>query len=189
MKKTLTLLLVLLLMLPLFALGAEDTTAPPSTPPAQTKTNPAGLPWGQGQRGRWYQNTQPENPTQPAEPVKPFAPGANFVDENNDGVCDSCGMNQAMARRVQQMQGMRSRMQGRRGNMPGMMGKGRMAIGPVMRNSQQQVPGRFGAQQQEGIFQGPNYVDENKDGVCDHLQDGAKPAPSYRNGGPGRNRR
>ena len=98
--------------------------------------------------------------TAQATPTTPAAAGTcangNFVDANNDGVCDNAPRDgsgvqfgqqngQGMNRANGQAQGMQGRgMQGR-----GMQGQG-------MQNGQ-------------GAGQGANFVDANNDGTCDNL--------------------
>jgi hypothetical protein len=80
---------------------------------------------------------------QPTTPAGACANG-NFVDENKDGVCDNAPRDGSG---MQNGQGMnRGRGQGQ-----GMQGSG-------MQNGQGQ-----------GMGQGANFVDENKDGVCDNF--------------------
>ena len=73
MKRLFVLMLVLSLALPVLGLAAEVTTTPDVTP----------LAYGAQQGRRW-------NAT-PAVPADPAAPQSNYVDENNDGICDNCG--------------------------------------------------------------------------------------------------
>lgn len=75
-KNALILALALLVALPLFGLAAETAIAPVEETPAATL--PAGARFGR----RWSQA--------PAEGTAPYG----FTDENADGVCDVCGMEQ-----------------------------------------------------------------------------------------------
>jgi len=82
--------------------------------------------------------------------IRAGSPGANFVDEDGDGVCD---------------------------NTDNLMGKGRVrngkGKGKVFGNHFRQGPrdGR-GKAAGRGLRDGsgPNFVDENGDGVCDNLK-------------------
>ena len=181
MKKiSLFLALMLLLSLPLMSLASETTNPPAeesqtTTPPAEQTptTNPAprGL-----QRGRRW-NQQPE------------APQRQFTDENGDGICDTCGMepgtNKDAPNFVDENQdGVCDHL----GTQKQGQGKGRnQALRGQGRNKRD-----FGRSQGRGMNQeGPNFVDANKDGVCDNMTSQDAPARQGRQpqGGRGRNRR
>lgn len=200
MKKTLILLLVLMLSLPPFALAAE-TTQQTANETEQTETQaPAAQPvWRRGMMQRRFQTT------------KTAAPGSNFADENEDGLCDTCGKTQAEAGKNfaeknqdgvcdcaqdgflgQHSQMTRSMLKKHR-NTPEKTQR-RIAQGTVpgqglgKRGFMNQSPVAEDAQPQS--FQGSNFADENQDGICDLYQNnGTRQTPAYRNGGPGRNRR
>ncbi|MGI6687277.1 MAG: hypothetical protein ACOX6Y_02760 [Christensenellales bacterium] len=186
MKKTLVILVMaLLIALPVFGLAAETAT------PAQ---------YGP----RWRQNA-PTVPTTPA--VNPAAPKTNYVDADNDGICDNCGLAQGknpnapgftdengdgvcdhLGTTMQRRFAAGSRqMMGARGGMH------KRSSGSTQRNARS---GR-GVQ---GAAQRQNYVDADNDGVCDNLsaapmtQNRQRPGqgafgPAQRNVRPGRNRR
>ncbi|NLD35201.1 MAG: hypothetical protein GX653_09865 [Clostridiales bacterium] len=183
--RVLILMLALSLALPVLSLAAEATQ--PATAPAATEqaeqTADTTAPFGMGRNRRWN--------------AAPTAPGTNYADENNDGVCDNCGQpgqapgrgqgpnftdenndgvcdhfadgNMAMMRRKMQRSAMAG-MRGRKSFGPGMQGRPGMGARPGMG----QAPNA----------QGPNYADENNDGVCDNL-----PSTQPAQRGPGRNRR
>ncbi len=177
--RMLMLMLALSLALPVLGLAAEATQpAPAATEPTEQteQATDATAPYGMGRNRRWN-NTQK-------------TPGTNYMDENNDGVCDNCGLSGQAPGRGQGPNfadenkdgvcdhftdgGMMMRRKAQRSAMTGM--RGRKAMGRGM----QAGPGVG----QAPNAQGPNYADENNDGVCDFFRN-AQPAQR----GPGRNRR
>lgn len=182
MKKTLVILVMaLLIALPVFGLAAE-TAAPVQYGP------------------RWRQNT----PAVPADPATPADPQTNYVDADNDGICDNCGLAQGQnpdAPGFTDADGdgvcdhLGTAMQRRFAMGSRQMMRGRSMHKRAARQGQQ-MPGR-GLQ---GTAQGQNYVDADNDGVCDNLgtapmlQKQQRPGqgtfgPAQRNMRPGRNRR
>ena len=183
---TVLLLAMLLAALPLMGL-MEDTTA--AEAPVET---PAETPAAQAPRWGWRWNQNQEQAQPP------------FVDENQDGVCDTCGQtpgqNPAAPGFTDEdqdgvcdhyvpgvgpgFQG-RSQAQGRMPMMRGrmMMGRGRMAQG--------RMGGRRGGMQgpQGRGAQGPSFLDENQDGICDRFNPGTAQPWNTPGFGPGRNRR
>lgn len=172
MKKSsvLIVMLALALALPVFGLAEAAATDTPATPAPTT-------PWGIGRGYRWQQ-------------TPPAAPQNNFVDENQDGVCDNCGQTpgqnpqapgfvdadqdgvcdkfgtqaQFQGRGMMgRQQGMRGQMQGMRGQMQGMRGR--------MHRMQNQT---------NGYQPGRGFVDANNDGICDLFQNNTPRQPGGR---------
>lgn len=185
-KKLLLVVLALAIALPLAGLAADVPETPETEAPA-TWYGP-----------RWRQNAPATPPTGfvdenndgvcdncgNTQGANPDAPG--FADEDNDGVCDNLGTTQQGQGRLQMMRIRMQQMQGRMQQMQGRMqqqGRGANMQGRhTMRGRmQQQGMGRGMARGAQGNAQGPNYQDENNDGVCDH-----RTAPAQRKFGPGR---
>lgn len=186
--KKLTILLAIALMLALPVLGLAETAAAPETTeiPEVTETPAWGMGWG---RGRWNQQAPAEVPQAPGfvdenqdgvcdtcgqtPGQNPQAPG--FTDENADGVCDHFGTDAQFQGRAGMMQG-RSRMAQRgmrmaQGRGRGMMGQGRT----------QMMRGRMHNAQGQNS-QGPNFADANQDGICDFFQNNNNTRPGGRFG-------
>lgn len=189
MKKTAILVLAaLLLALPILGLGETVTNPEVTEAPAATET-PV---WGMGRGNRWQQNQ-----TTP--------PQSNFVDENQDGVCDTCG--QASGQNPQapgfvdenadgvcdhygtdaQYQGRGRMMQGR---MQGMQGRGAQAFrgrAPMGQGRVQGMRGHMGMMRNRmHRGQGQSFADANQDGVCDFFQNNTQSQPGgrFRNNTP-----
>ncbi len=156
MKKNLIILtLALLIALPLFGLAADAAT--PETAQLQAaQTAPLG-----GQYGRRRSQT----------PVTPdtTAPRGSFVDADDDGKCDICGLEQ-----------------GKNTSAPGFIDNDKNGVCDNLGTDQQgQGRGQTGrGKGLQGNAQGGNYVDADNNGVCDNL--GTATRQSF---GGGRNRR
>ncbi|NLX82316.1 MAG: hypothetical protein GXZ04_00640 [Clostridiales bacterium] len=181
-KNVLILALALLLALPVFGLAAEETAQPETSTPVN-QTTPQGA-----QRGRRWNQT-------PAAPAA--TPKSNYVDDNNDGVCDNCGQTQGnnpdapgfvdadgngvcdhlgteqQGQAFGRNQALRGRGSNKRafGRSQGMNGQGKADNNP-----------------------GRNFVDADKDGVCDNYPNEEAPVRQGKHqgtqqGGKGRNRR
>lgn len=163
MKRTILLLLALLVLtLPLLSLAQEtaapEATAAPTQSPEEESTK---RPWGP-RRGMRFGQAQP-----PA-----------FVDENEDGVCDFCGQatgDSASTPTEQEGFTPPAAMQQRRQMMRGRMMQGQM---PMMQRRMQMMRSQMlrgcmaGGQgfQQAPQGQGPQFQDQDQDGICDHFQ-------------------
>lgn len=132
MKRMFVLMLVLSLALPVLGLAAE-ATAPDTTPLALG-----------AQRGRRWNTT----------PADPAAPQSNYVDENNDGLCDNCGT-----------------AQGTNPDAPGFVDADKDGVCDNL-GTAQQYQGRMGQRGRRGMqARGRGFVDADGDGVCDNLGD------------------
>lgn len=172
-KLSLALALMLLLALPVFGL-AESATQEAAPETSQTQQAPA---YGRGRfrkaapetapLGRNFSDADNDGVCDNCE--------ENFVDLNNDGICDNCAQASGgrMAGRNQQTKG--------RGNKAQPIGRGNRAQAPG-RGNQAQANGQGGLNRNQPT--NPNFVDENKDGVCDNFQNNTQ-RPG-RGGAPGR---
>ncbi len=153
-KMSLILVLMLLLTLPVFGLAESEPQETPEVTPAEQTTPYA---WQRG-RGRMGNNgTTGQNYSDINEDGVCDNCEANYVDANEDGVCDNCERAQG--------EWTRGRMRG--GRMAQGRGRGAQGAG---RGTQGQAFGHgWMNRNQPG---NPNYVDENKDGVCDHFAEG-----------------
>ena len=184
MKKNLIILtLALLIALPVLGLAADVST--PVTPELQaTGTTPLGGQYGR----RWNQTPVTPNTT---------IPQSNYVDADNDGICDICGVEQGKnidaPNYIDENKdglcdhyGTDLQGQGTR-NMQSMRGRNQQAQGQGAQGNMQSMRGRNQQAQGQGVqgnVKGLNYADTNNDGVCDNFG-----TDTQQNFGGGRNRR
>lgn len=185
-KLSLLLALALILAMPVFSLAestAEVGQAEAGTAQPETTTQP---PYGwRGRYGQTNPATQGGFVDENQDGVcDNCGQGQGFVDEDKDGVCDNCGQTPWQGpmggRGMQGRRGMTpgfgkqnpqggwtpgQGMQGRRFMMHGGMMQGRRGMMPGFGSRNPQGQGRFG-QANPGAREG--FIDENKDGVCDH---------------------
>lgn len=159
-KLSLALVLMLLLALPVFGLAESETQESPEAAPAATRQAPA---YSRGRFRKVAPETAPlgQNLTDANNDGLCDNCEENFVDLNNDGICDNCAQASGgrMMGRNQQTKG--------RGNKAQPIGRGNRAQAPG-RGNQAQANGQGGMNRNQPT--NPYFVDENKDGVCDHFQ-------------------